>query len=331
MAARKRELAAVAPARPDFLILGLAAAGFAIAAYLTGLKWMGGNAAFCLSGSGCDVVQASRYGNLLGVPTALWGVLLYAAIGALAALGLTAPRWTWALYLAAAGVGFSIYLTAVSVLVIKATCAYCLASGAITVATLFVLLRRRGAGAARRRLHLRGAGGRGQRLRGRARAAPAREGRGDVRGPLVPALHRAEGPLRRRGQGRPLRGVRRGRGQRPPRPLPAGRREVFPHLGDGHRAPRRHPVSPSSRRLFQVRGAKVTSPSPCPLPLRGRGFRFTLSPPGARVPIHPLPSRARVPIHPLPLEGEGFDSPSPLRGEGRVRGGLTVVSLSARP
>jgi uncharacterized membrane protein/glutaredoxin len=152
MAARKRELAAVAPARPDFLILGLAAAGFAIAAYLTGLKWMGGNAAFCLSGSGCDVVQASRYGSLLGVPTALWGVLLYAAIGALAALGLTAPRWTWALYLAAAGVGFSIYLTAVSVLVIKATCAYCLASGAITAAILFVLLRRRAALPRRRRL-----------------------------------------------------------------------------------------------------------------------------------------------------------------------------------
>ena len=126
----------MAPARPDFLILGLAAAGFAIAAYLTGLKWMGGNAAFCLSGSGCDIVQGSRYGTLLGVPTALWGVLMYAAIGALAALGLTAPRWSWAFYLAAAGVGVSIYLTAVSVLVIHATCAYCLASGAIMVAIL---------------------------------------------------------------------------------------------------------------------------------------------------------------------------------------------------
>ena len=142
----------MAPARPDFLILGLAAAGFIIAAYLTGLKWMGGNAAFCLSDSGCDIVQASRYGSLLGVPTAFWGVLLYAAIGALAALGLTAPRWTWAFYLAAAGVGFSIYLTAVSVLVIKATCAYCLASGAITVGILLVLLRRRAALPRRRRL-----------------------------------------------------------------------------------------------------------------------------------------------------------------------------------
>jgi uncharacterized membrane protein/glutaredoxin len=152
MAARRRELAAVAPARPDFLILGLAAAGFAIAAYLAGLKWMGGNATFCLSGSGCDVVQASRYGSLLGVPTALWGVLLYAAIGALAGLGLTAPRWTWAFYLAAAGVGFSIYLTAVSVRVIHATCAYCLASGLIMVAILLVLLRRRATLPRRRKL-----------------------------------------------------------------------------------------------------------------------------------------------------------------------------------
>jgi uncharacterized membrane protein len=152
MAARKREVAAMAPARPDFVILGLAAAGFAIAGYLTWLKWAGGNAAFCLSGSGCDIVQGSRYGTLLGVPTALWGVLLYATIGALAALGLTASRWTWAFYLAAAGVGFSIYLTAVSVLVIKATCAYCLASGAITVVILLVLLQRRAALPRRRRL-----------------------------------------------------------------------------------------------------------------------------------------------------------------------------------
>ncbi len=152
MTARKHEVTAGTPARPDLLILGLAAAGVAIAAYLTWLKWTGATAAFCVSGSGCDIVQASRYGALLGVPTALWGVLVYAAIGALAALGLTPARWTWAFYLAAAGVGFSIYLTAVSVLVIKATCAYCLGSGAITVAMLLVLLWRRAALPGRRRL-----------------------------------------------------------------------------------------------------------------------------------------------------------------------------------
>ena len=152
MTARKREVTAGTPARPDLLILGLAAAGVAIAAYLAWLKWTGATAAFCVSGSGCDIVQASRYGALLGVPTALWGVLVYAAVGALAALGLTPARWTCAFYLAAAGVGFSIYLTAVSVLVIKATCAYCLGSGAITVAMLLVLLWRRAALPGRRRL-----------------------------------------------------------------------------------------------------------------------------------------------------------------------------------
>jgi uncharacterized membrane protein len=151
MAQRKREVASP-PARPDVLVLALAAAGFAIAAYLTWLKWTGGHAAFCLSGSGCDIVQASRYGTLLGAPTALWGALLYAALGVVAALGLTPPRWSWAVYLAAAGVGFSLYLTVVSVLVIRATCAWCLASGAITVAILLVLLRRRATLPGRRRL-----------------------------------------------------------------------------------------------------------------------------------------------------------------------------------
>src|SRR5258706_15098601 len=87
MATRKREVTPVAPARPDFLILGLAAAGFAIAAYLTGLKWLGGNAAFCLSGNGCDVGKGSRYGTLLGETTAHWGALKYADFGSWAIYG----------------------------------------------------------------------------------------------------------------------------------------------------------------------------------------------------------------------------------------------------
>lgn len=152
MAARKREVTAAVPTRPDLLVVGLAAAGFAIAAYLTWLKWAGGTAAFCLSGSGCDIVQASRYGTLLGVPTALWGMLLYVVLGVLAALGYTLRRWTWAFYLAAGAAGFSIYLTAVSVLVVRATCAYCLASTALALAVLLALLWRRGTLPGRRRL-----------------------------------------------------------------------------------------------------------------------------------------------------------------------------------
>jgi len=128
---------------PDFLVVGLATAGFVIAGYLTWLKWTGGNTAFCVSGGGCDIVQASVYSTLLGVPTALWGALLYAAIGALAALGLSGPRWAWAFYAAGAGVGTSVYLTALSHWVIGALCAYCLASGVILLAIFAVLWWRR--------------------------------------------------------------------------------------------------------------------------------------------------------------------------------------------
>src|SRR6185295_4782110 len=117
MASPKRNLPAEAPARPDLLVTGLAAAGFAIAAYMSWLKWAGATAAFCLSGSGCDIVQSSRYAVLLGVPTALWGAALYAAIGVLAAMGLGPRRWRWAFHLAAAGIGISVYLTGLSMMV----------------------------------------------------------------------------------------------------------------------------------------------------------------------------------------------------------------------
>jgi uncharacterized membrane protein/glutaredoxin len=144
MASRKPDRQAPAPpVRPDLLVVGLATAGFAVAANMTWLTWAGATAAFCLSGSGCDVVQSTRYATLLGVPTALWGALLYAAIGVLAALGLTPSRWRWAFNLAAAGVGVSIYLTALSVAVIHATCAYCLASTVVMLALLAVLWWRR--------------------------------------------------------------------------------------------------------------------------------------------------------------------------------------------
>jgi len=128
---------------PDWAVLALSAAGLGVSIYLTWLKWAGRGALFCLSGSGCDIVQASRYALFLGVPTALWGALLYAAIGTLAGVGFTINRWLAAFLLAAGGVGFSIYLTALSLLVIRGTCVYCLASGMIVVALLLVLIGRR--------------------------------------------------------------------------------------------------------------------------------------------------------------------------------------------
>jgi uncharacterized membrane protein len=142
---KKREVdrAAAETARADWLVVGLAVAGLLIAGYLTWLKWANRGAFLCVTGGGCDLVQASRYSIFLGVPTALWGALLYVAIGILGGLGLTTGRWMAAFLIAAGGVGFSAYLTVLSLLFIGGACMYCLGSAAIEVALLVTLLLRR--------------------------------------------------------------------------------------------------------------------------------------------------------------------------------------------
>jgi uncharacterized membrane protein len=153
MANKRRDRRIVPPpalvVRPDLVVAGLAVAGAGVAAYLTWLKLAGVGAVFCVSGTGCDIVQSSRYAMLLGAPTALWGGLLYVAIGVLAVMGLSPGRWRWAFHLAAAGVAFSAYLTALSVFVIRASCMYCLVSTGIMAAILGVLVWRRRAMPAR--------------------------------------------------------------------------------------------------------------------------------------------------------------------------------------
>src|SRR5215467_1912392 len=131
----KAEPVAATPGQPDWIVAVLALVGLGIAGYLTALK-LGGNQAFlCRDGSGCDIVQASRYSLLAGVPTALWGAGLYLAIAVLAALPRTVRRWQATFMLVSAAVAFSIYLTYLSVFEIHATCPYCLASGLAAVAT----------------------------------------------------------------------------------------------------------------------------------------------------------------------------------------------------
>jgi uncharacterized membrane protein len=129
--------------RRDWLVVGLAAVGLAVSAYLTGTKLAGGSALFCRGVGGCEVVQASRYATFLALPTAAWGAGLYAAIGALAAAGLGARRWLAAFLLASAGVAFSAYLTYLELFVIGAVCWYCVVSAATATALLGVLLGRR--------------------------------------------------------------------------------------------------------------------------------------------------------------------------------------------
>jgi len=134
----------------DWWVAALSAIGILIAGYLTINKWSGGSALFCTAGSGCDIVQASRYAVMLGLPTAAWGAGLYAAIGTLALLGLPPRRWLAAFLLAVTGASFSLYLTYLSIFAIGATCTYCLLSLAIALALFGLLLLRRPPAAGRR-------------------------------------------------------------------------------------------------------------------------------------------------------------------------------------
>ena len=134
----------------DLVVGGLAVAGFAISLYLTITKLAGSTAAFCESGSGCDIVQASKWATFLGLPTAAWGALLYAALAVLAFTGLVATRWTVAFVLASAAVAFSGYLTWISAFTIGTMCPWCLTVALIGVASLVTLVLRRPVGGRRR-------------------------------------------------------------------------------------------------------------------------------------------------------------------------------------
>jgi len=128
----------------DNWLLGLVLAGIALTSYLTLIAWFGEHPAYCGAGSECDLVQQSRWSTLLGVPIALWGLLTYALLARAVWRLRTRPgSWRAALTVTSVGAAVSWYLTAVSVFVIEATCAYCLTSFGIMNALLVLLLVRR--------------------------------------------------------------------------------------------------------------------------------------------------------------------------------------------
>jgi uncharacterized membrane protein len=130
-------------AHPVWEVAVLAAAGAAIAGYLTVTKLVRSAPVLCGADSACDLAQSSHWATLLGVPTAAWGAALYVALALLAARPLTRRRWLWAFALAVAGVAFSGYMMAIAFGVLRARCWWCLTSAAIMVLVLAALVRRR--------------------------------------------------------------------------------------------------------------------------------------------------------------------------------------------
>src|SRR5690606_11005406 len=66
--------------RADLVLRLLSLFGLLLTAYLAWTALAGDRPAFCTSGAGCDVVQGSAWSRFLGMPIALWGLLLYAAL-----------------------------------------------------------------------------------------------------------------------------------------------------------------------------------------------------------------------------------------------------------
>lgn len=145
----RRDTSPPPPARrprltPDWVIFALAVAGVLLTGYLTIVALGRTPAAFCAVGSGCDIVQQSRWSTLLGAPIALWGFGLYVLL-ALSALFASSKvkswRRTWSLALV--GVLVSLYLTVSTVVALQAWCAWCLVSFALLVAILVLATVRR--------------------------------------------------------------------------------------------------------------------------------------------------------------------------------------------
>jgi uncharacterized membrane protein len=115
--------------QPNWVLTGLAGAGMALTAYLVLTTWLGKPPLLCSEGSSCDIVQQSRWGTFLGMPTALWGFLTYAS---LLFIGIKVrdreTHWKAAWTISLIGLAYSIYLITISMVVIEAACVYCLIS-----------------------------------------------------------------------------------------------------------------------------------------------------------------------------------------------------------
>ncbi len=121
----------------------LALVGLFISGYL--LLYRLGYYGVLLCGTGsCDVVQSSKYADFLTLPVPGWGAAWYLAMLVLGLMlaagrpGTSGPGRLAAIF-ATGGLAFSVYLTAVELLVIHAICRWCVVSAVLTVG-IFLLV-----------------------------------------------------------------------------------------------------------------------------------------------------------------------------------------------
>lgn len=122
---------------PVLVLLGLIVSGYLAYVEINQVE------AVCGPVGHCNVVQASPYARLVGIPIAVLGLLFYLAVGIgwlvqrqaggnLVMLGLVA--------ITAVGTLFSIYLTLLEIFVIHAVCMWCLSSAVITTLLMLIVV-----------------------------------------------------------------------------------------------------------------------------------------------------------------------------------------------
>ncbi len=128
---------------PNWPLLALSSLGMVLTGYLAWTAFSGGAVQGCSAGGGCDIVLTSRWATLLGLPTALWGLLGYTALAGIAFVRRVDTHWSWALTAAFFGVCYSVYLTVVSLTILESACPYCLTSLGLMTATLALVVLQR--------------------------------------------------------------------------------------------------------------------------------------------------------------------------------------------
>jgi len=129
-------------ASPNIALAILGTFGLILTTMLLVISMTKSSLPYCASGSGCDVVQSSRWSTLFGIPVAAWGWGVYAVVtGAALFSARKMTRWRIAIFFATIGFGVSLYLNAISIWVIEAMCMYCIASLILITAIYLLTLR----------------------------------------------------------------------------------------------------------------------------------------------------------------------------------------------
>ena len=127
-------------------LLGLNIVAMPVVAELLWLHYKPSDSSFCNFNEqfNCDVVNQSIYSEFLGVPVAIWGLLVYGFLLVFSAVALKrdlSRYYGWVTLLSWIALGFALYLTGVEMFILKTFCIFCLSQQIIILMEAALWLR----------------------------------------------------------------------------------------------------------------------------------------------------------------------------------------------